>query len=128
MTRVMSPGAQLAIERLYARYAHAISDGDARAWAACFTPDGRFSNSRGSYSGRADLIAYAESWIADGGVRYWMNNVLIEATEGGAAGSCYLAILTTGKQPVIELTGIYTDSLVKVDGAWMFASRHVARD
>ncbi|MEO9255672.1 MAG: nuclear transport factor 2 family protein [Tepidiformaceae bacterium] len=122
------PEDQFAIERLYARYASAIGQGDAQIWAECFTADGRFSNSRGSYSGRADLSAYAEGWIADGGVRYWMNNLLIEGTESGIAGSCYLAILRTGAQPVIELTGIYTDTLVVVDGEWVFASRHVARD
>lgn len=129
----LTAGDRLAIEELYARYNHAIHEGDATAWTACFSDDGTFSNVRGRYSGRAALAGYVAGWIGDGGVRYWLSNVLVEAGEdaGTAEGTCYLAIIgtaTPGQPARIQLTGRYTDTLRKDGGRWTFASRHIARD
>ena len=126
----MSAEDALAIEQLYARYNHAIRLGDGPAWADCFTPDGVFSNSRESVSGRDALAAYADEFAKPRNARYWINNLLIEASGEGVRGSCYLLLLhvEAGEPPAVQLTGTYTDSLVRAPGGWRFAARHVARD
>lgn len=121
----------LAIRELYARYNHAIHRGDGQAWAACFTRDGRFSNRARVVEGRTALADYAASWSADGRSRYWIDNLVLEPTDAGANGTCYLLLLTIGRDgapPSVELTGIYNDSLVNSHGEWLFAARYIARD
>jgi hypothetical protein len=100
---------------------------------ASFTADGVFSNARGRYEGARELAAYVAGWIGDGGVRYWVNNLLVHAGESNesATGVCYLAIIATGgagRTLRIELTGRYTDTLRLEGGEWKFLSRHIARD
>lgn len=126
----LSPADDLAIRALYARYNCAILRGDALAWAACFTADGKFSNRTTGVSGHEDLVVYAERWIGAGNARYWIDNLILTATENGASGTCYLTIFRAGAgdgAASLELTGIYTDELT-FDGEWLFSSRHIARD
>jgi len=127
----LSPPDVLAIQRLYALYNDAIRRADGDAWADCFTADATFSNRRESISGRLALARYGAEFSAAARARYWINNLVLEATSEGAHGSCYLAILHVGENdsaPRIHLTGIYDDSLVLENGAWKFARRHIARD
>ena len=127
----LAPVDVLAIERLYARYNEAIRLADGAAWARCFTDGATFSNRRERVTGRAALTQYGSEFSSASNARYWINNLLLEATEEGAAGTCYLEILHVGRDggpPRISLTGIYTDLLVHVDGEWRFAARHIARD
>lgn len=126
----LSPGDYLAIERLYARYNHAIHARDGVAWADCFTEDAVFSNRQGSTTGRAALVEYGNEFSTAANARYWINNLVIEPTTDGASGACYLVIwhVGDGQQPRMSLTGMYTDRLEKRDGEWLFASRYIARD
>jgi 3-phenylpropionate/cinnamic acid dioxygenase small subunit len=121
----------LAIQQLYARYNHAIDSGDAQGWAACFTAEGTFSSATGNFAGREQLAAFAEGFARRLKARHWTNNLLIDAADGGASGKCYLMLLRLGDADTstsILTTGIYTDALVKEDGAWKFKSRSVAGD
>ncbi len=127
----LPPPDDLAIRALYAGYNHAIHRGDSEAWAACFTSDGRFSNRATTVSGRAELLKYALGWIGSGNSRYWIDNVILEATPEGATGMCYLLLIhvSEGDTPArVDLSGIYTDTLVRVAGGWKFATRHISRD
>lgn len=127
----LPPADDLAIRRLYAEYNHAIRLGDGRAWAGCFTPDGVFSNRAETVTGRAALTAYADDFSKPRNARYWIDNLLLEATAAGAGGTCYLLLLHIGEAggpPRISLTGMYTDTLVKTSEGWKFATRHIARD
>lgn len=126
----LAPADHLAIERLYARYNHAIRERDGVAWADCFTHDAVFSNRQGSTTGRDALIAYGTAFSTAVDARYWIDNLVLEATSDGAAGTCYLVIwhVGGGQPPRMSLTGVYTDRLVKQDGEWLFASRYIARD
>ncbi len=132
----LAPADVLAIERLYAEYNDAIRLADGAAWAACFTDTATFSNRRERVTGRQSLAAYGAAFSTAVAARYWINNLLLESTGTGATatsanGTCYLEILHVGKDatpPRISLTGIYTDVLVREDGRWKFASRHIARD
>lgn len=121
----------VAIERLYARYNHAIGRADGVAWAECFTEDAIFSNRREQVTGRAALEQYGAEFSSAVTARYWINNLLLERSPDGVRGTCYLAILHVGESaspPRISLTGIYEDLIVFDQGEWKFARRHIARD
>jgi 3-phenylpropionate/cinnamic acid dioxygenase small subunit len=122
---------QLAIQQLYARYNHAIDSGNGDAWAACFTPTGTFTSGTGSFAGTEQLAPFAVSFAARVKGRHWTNNLVVEAAEGGASGTCYLMLLRLGnaeKPTGIMTTAIYKDRLNKDGGAWKFASREVVGD
>lgn len=127
----LETGDQLAIQQLYARYNHAIDSGNGPAWAACFTPDGTFASATGTFSGTEQLSSFATAFASRLKGRHWTNNLVIEAAEGGASGTCYLMLLRLGNQenPTgILTTGIYKDKLIHDGGDWKFTSREVVGD
>lgn len=122
---------RFAIQDLYARYNHAIDLGDPEGWAACFTADARFTTSRtGTIRGREGLVDFARSFNARMKSRHWTNNLVLEGTELGAVGSCYLILLTFGPddKASLAMTGLYRDDIVRHEGGWAFASRDVTID
>ena len=130
---MLTPEDHLAIRELYARYNHAISAGDGDAWAALFTPDGCFSNARETVRGTTNLAVYSNDFARARNARYWVDNIVIEATPEGAAGACYLALyhVTPGEAAgpaTLQLTGLYSDTFTKWEGQWRFATRHIPRD
>lgn len=121
----------IAIQQLYARYNHAIDSGKGDAWAACFTPEGTFSSPTGNFAGTQQLAEFGTAFHERLKARHWTNNLVIEAADGGASGSCYLMLLRLGnaeKPTSILTTAIYKDALSKSDGAWKFVSREVIAD
>jgi hypothetical protein len=138
----MTPSADEAeaIRQLLTRYNFAIDFGDAEAWTACFTSDGTFecigvpegSPMGGRHVGADGLLAYAQRHFATakGHARHWNWNIDIDIDGDTATMRCYLLALSVGRQrpSVISGTGIYRDTLRKVDGRWLFAERHVTVD
>lgn len=124
----------IAIQQLYARYNHSLDSGDPTTFADCFTADGVFAGSAGNATtGTEALRAFAEAFKTNmkGRARHWTNNLVVTPTDGGAAGSCYLALLRPteeGKPLAIGVTGIYRDDLVKSNDGWKFARRAVTPD
>ena len=121
----------IAIQQLYARYNHAIDSGNGTAWAATFTPDGTFSSGNGDFAGTEALSQFATAFAQRLKARHWTNNLVVEPSEGGATGSCYLMLLRLGnaeKPTSMATTAIYHDTLTKSDGEWKFASRKVVGD
>jgi hypothetical protein len=127
------------IRQLLARYNFAIDLGDADGWAACFTEDGAFECSGlpegspfgGRHEGSAALRAYAKGHfaLAKGHARHWNWNLEIDGDGASATMRCYLLALSVGKPPAVKgSTGIYSDHLVKHNGRWLFADRHVTVD
>lgn len=129
-TRTLSTDDAVAIQALYARYNHAIDFGDGDGWAACFTSNGVFSSSTGTFTGTADLAAFATAFPSRLKARHWTNNLVIEADGDGARGKCYLMLLklNEGAPPSVLTTAIYNDALVKEADAWKFATRTVTGD
>lgn len=127
------------IRQLLARYNFAVDLGEVEAWADCFTDDGVFRCTpeagplTGRHEGREALVAYARRHyeLNKGRARHWNWNLQIEGDGQTATMRCYLAALSasTGDQPpAVRVTGIYRDRLVKVDGRWRFAERHIHLD
>jgi uncharacterized protein (TIGR02246 family) len=127
------------IRQLLARYNFAVDLGDAPGWADCFIPDGVFHCTpeggplTGRHEGREALIAYAETHygINQGRARHWNWNLEIQGDGQEATMRCYLAALgatSTDSPAGVRVTGVYRDRLVKHDGAWRFAERHIHID
>ena len=134
-----------------ARYAWAIDEGDANAWAACFTEDGTFAPSGGAshgqavYSGHAEIRAVAEQIASElresnTVTRHWICN--IELSPGESADQVTArsyAILVVPKAIVpshppttaaadIRYSVRYYDVIVRTPQGWRLASRRAVDD
>lgn len=127
------------IRQLLARYNFAVDLGDTEGWADCFTPDGVFRCTpeggplTGRHQGRAELVAYAQRHfeLNKGRARHWNWNLEIDGDGTSATMRCYLAALSASggsSAAAVRVTGIYRDRLVKTEGAWLFAERHIHLD
>lgn len=117
---------RLAIQDLAARYNVAIDSGDAEAWAATFTPDGSFESGGRTHQGTEALTAFAKGFAERmAGARHWNNNILVEGEGDQASLHCYLLLMRGGQ---VVTSARYEDTLRRVDGRWLFASRRVVPD
>ena len=121
---------KLEILELAARYNHAIDFGDGKAWADTFTPDGVFKGGGpGPVQGREALAAFVGGFAQNmAGARHWTNNHVIDGDGDSATHTCYLNLIQTKDGAKSVVTARYNDEVVKVDGAWKFASRTVNPD
>ena len=120
----------LAIQQLYARYNHAVDFGDAEGWADCFTADAVFdAQPVGPLTGREALVDFARRYHQNISGRHWTNNLLLEETDSGARGTCYLILFRLGEGGATPMiTGIYRDELTKEADSWRFKSRTMTSD
>jgi 3-phenylpropionate/cinnamic acid dioxygenase small subunit len=124
------------IQNLYARYNHCSDAGDAEGYAACFTADGALEiEPRGfRVEGRANLTAYKAQEAAGRAGRYrrhWNGSLHLERIGADTVrGRCYFQGFNgrPGELPVFCDAGVYEDTIVRVDGAWLFARRRLAID
>ena len=120
---------KLSIQELCARYAHAIDNLDAEAWAQCFTPDGSFQVADWAIRGHAALREYAAVHVEAVRCRHMTSNLLYEVRENEATGQAsVLATIATPAGYKIFGQGRYVDRLVKHNGQWRFAHRRVDVD
>ena len=120
---------KLAIQELFARYAHAIDDLNPEAWVECFTPDGIFQVGTRAMRGQTALRGYADVHIEEIRCRHMMTNFLYEVNGDEATGQCsMLATLATAGGYKIFAQGRYVDRLVKHEGTWRIAHRKVETD
>ncbi len=125
----------LAIQQRYARYASAIDLGDVDGWLESWTDEGSLHTSTGfSAEGRDALRAMAEAQVSNADERgyHWTANLVIEPTDYGASGQCYLMHLFVSEELVTEqgragaqlrYAYYYRDELVREDGRWRFRRR-----
>ncbi len=119
---------ELDIMDVLARYNHAIDGGDAEAWADTFTADGLFEGSRDTVKGRAELLEFVRRRDPEVRIRHWYNNVLIEGDGDDASMRVYLLSLDVSGPPKLRSSGVYHDTLKRVDGKWKFSQRRVVPD
>jgi hypothetical protein len=127
------------IRQLHARYCHAIDFADLEAFTACFAPDGLFDGVNESYRGHEDLRAFAAG-IARKDAGHGRHSVLCSLIEGDglrATSRSYAVITRDYGAPLaagvpthsaVLGTGIYEDSLIKVEGRWVYAVRRFRFD
>ena len=120
---------KLAIQALFARYAHAVDDLNVEAWVQCFTPDGVFQVGNRAMRGQAALRGYAEVHVKEIRCRHLMANFLYEIHGNEATGQCsMLATLATAGGYKIFAQGRYVDRLVQYNSQWRIAHRRVEPD
>lgn len=112
-----------AIRRLTASYNRAFDESRHEDWANHFTEDGYFerSNAGQSYTGRAAIAELGRSYP----VRGWhvTSEHIIDVDGDTAHQSCYLMFLDRDQGFAVNLFGVYSDDLVKVNGEWLFKRR-----
>ena len=123
---------KFAIHELIARYNHAIDGGDPDGVAACFVSDGTFQGISGFFAGHAELrklgMTLTEALIP----RHMVSNVVITEEDGGADAAQVKSHLfyyeVTPDGFYFKTSGVYTDVVVRIDGAWKFRSRVMTLD
>lgn len=124
----------IAIQQLYANYAHALDTGEGDRFAATFVADGEFVGGRGPGRGGETRTPTKgtdalRAMGNRGGTRHFTANLVITPAVGGAKGSCYLLLFNARTVPAsIMETAIYDDTLVKTAQGWKFSKRVVWRD
>ena len=115
------------IQQLYAKYSHALDGGITELFLSVWAPDGVFTQEGRTRNGHEELRVMG-SRAADevGRHRHFICNVMIDGDGDHATGSCYLYLTRDVKQE--PLIGIYSDTLVKLDGRWVFKTREVRGD
>jgi ketosteroid isomerase-like protein len=120
---------KLAIQELFARYAHAVDNLEVEAWVQCFTSDGVFQVANRAMRGEAALRGYAAVHVKEIRCRHMMSNFLYDIHGDEATGQCsMLATLATAGGYKIFAQGRYVDRLVKQHGRWKIAHRRVETD
>ena len=123
---------KLDIMELIWRYNHAIDSGDADGVADCFVEDGVFKGRSGEFIGRANLRKLGMTWRKSLYPRHIVSNILVtpHATDSNVAEvrSHLLFYEVMPSNIHFKTSGVYTDVVVKVDGAWKFRSRLMTLD
>ena len=123
---------KLMIQELMARYNFALNFGDEEAWVDCFTKDGVFECPFGTHKGSSALHQYISERTAERHehpVRHMLSNIIIDVQDDRASVKSYLLMLQVLPEGMQLLTtGIYTDDLVKIGGAWCFCHRKLQLD
>lgn len=122
----------VAIQQLVADYNHLIDSGQAEAWADLFVPDGSLDAGHTVASGRDELVEFARSTSAMlPGIRHLVANVSVDGEGGDAHVTAHLQAWNATGNPAettLLMTGVYHDTLRRVDGVWRFVDRRLVPD
>ena len=129
------------IEDLQARYLFAFDWGDAEGYANVFTEDGVLNFGWGEFKGREAIRGFM---TPEGGGneqskpstpegqrpivgRHIISNIVVKVDGDKATGRAYWTHMSTGPTGygTVDFFGHYEDDMVKVNGEWLFARRHI---
>ena len=123
---------QLAIQQLAARYNHAIDSGDSTAFAGAFVEKGVLDAGELVLEGRAALEQFGQTFHTSARApRHVATNLVIDGNGDRATLRAYVQMYALAGDParqVITASGVYTDTLSKVDGHWLFERRTFTPD
>ena len=121
-----------AIRELLATYCFHLDNYRFADMAALFTEDGTWDTAFGKGTGRAGIVAQAESIGTPGAVRprrvHLTTNIVI-ALNGDTATvqSNWTVIQNSANGPMIGSGGAYQDQVARRDGTWLFKYRKIDR-
>ncbi len=125
---------RLAIEDLFAHYAHTADTYDADGWVDCFAEDGIFEVEADGggiqFVGREDLnkFIYAHIRLLPG-TRHVMTNHLVDIDGNRAQHRCTLTGMLSRPEKVYTfISGWYESTLEKASGQWKIKHRIVHGD
>jgi ketosteroid isomerase-like protein len=125
---------RLAIEDVFALYAHAADEYDADSWVKCFTEDGIFEvetdGNRIQFAGRPALQDFIHAHIRLlSGTRHVQTNHLVNIEGDNATHRCTLAgMLSRSEKVHTFISGWYESTLKKIAGEWKIKHRIVHVD
>jgi ketosteroid isomerase-like protein len=139
MPGTISAEDKVAVMNLIADYAFRLDTADLDGYVDNFTPDGVFDGGGGRIEGRTAIREYVGKLLQNrppgstGGLRHVMGIPSIQEDGRGDGGGercralTYVMIpgSTDDGQIRVAMTGLYTDDIVKLDGRWRFAVRHI---
>ena len=127
----------LNIQALLARFVYALDAGDPVTWTNCFAPDGTYRDAHQTLTGRQAILPFITAVMKDGDAGpnpkstprlvHLATPARIEGDGDRATAYSYWQALTQAKDGsvVIWRVGEFRDQLVKRDGKWLFAERHI---
>src|SRR5262249_50107566 len=120
---------KLRIQELCSRYCHALDNQDVEGWVRCFTPDGIFAVDDWRIQGHARLRQYAEIHCRAIRCRHLTGNHVygIAGDEARGVSTIVACVATPGGYKILNAGG-YRDRLVRHDGNWLIAERHLKND
>jgi uncharacterized protein (TIGR02246 family) len=116
------------IKALNAKYNFSIDEGDAQAWASCFTADGIFNGviDGEKPKGTEQLEAFVATGTAAFGTMYHLTtNEIISVDGESARQKCYLQFFTKKEGAIDGYICVYDDWLKRENGVWAYSRRDV---
>ena len=111
-----------AIQQLYARFCNTLDDGEADAFADCFTADATFGGVGTPLRGHDAFREFARNLVGRN-LRHVATGVYVEGDGDEAVGRAYLVSYRGSRPAKVLATGRYRDRISRVDGEWRFAER-----
>ena len=120
---------KIEIYELSARYANALDSGDLEEWLDTWADNGVWEGALGKYEGRESLAKLpADLGARIQGKRHVMSNFVITGDAELATQKCYLLVFERERSAELIATGVYVDTIAKINGVWKFARRTVKLD
>lgn len=119
---------RILIRELYGRYALASVQRDKNGWLACWSPDAVWKTALFEASGKDDLsVNWDATWVhfQSISVFYEVGEIAVTGDTAQAVSSVF-EVLTSISGDNINMAGIYTDALSRIDGRWAFSRRSYA--
>lgn len=121
-----------AIRELLATYCFHLDNDRFAEMAALFTEDGTWDTAFGKGTGRAGIVAQAQSLATSGAPRprrvHLTTNIVITLNgDQATVQSNWTVIQNSANGPQIGSGGAYQDQVVKRDGQWLFRYRKIDR-
>jgi hypothetical protein len=120
---------RVAITDLLARYARCLDSGDLEGYVHNFTADAVLF---GAHTGHAQIRDYVGQVIARRAAdphhrMHFVGTPVIDGTAERATAHSYLLWIQLGAESPVSAAAEYTDTLVKLDGSWVFQTRTLTR-
>ena len=125
---------RLAIEDVFASYAHSADTYDADEWIKCYSEDGVFEvatdGNRIQFLGRPALQKFIDAHIRLlPGTRHVQTNHLVSIEGNNAKHRCTVTgMLSRPEKVYIFISGTYESNLKKIEGEWKIKHRIVHVD
>jgi hypothetical protein len=114
-----------AIRKLIADYCFYTDAHDPDRLCELFTEEFALTGKHGTYEGKAGMRALHTNRGGISEMRHLTINPVIEVNGNEGTGRSYIVCLDCTNGPAFKVEGAYHDRYVKVDGKWLFASRHI---
>jgi hypothetical protein len=113
------------------RYVWSMDTGDIDGVIGCFTEDGEVKDVSGKRWGRSEggATGFANHYLNRpnrAGAQHWIQPMLIDEAKGGYVITSYWHSIKWETNPdrrFIRTIGVYTDTVVKVKGAWLIREK-----